>query len=220
MSRSLRRRTLAVALLVAVGMAACGRQAASTSPEALVGEASTLLDQNKAQEALDLLNKALARADSAEGRYLLGNAYSELERFEEAEAAYLKALELDPAYADARSNLAVAYYMLGRPAEAEETIRQVLSEHPQDADLHYNLGSVLAAQGRTAEAEAAFLAARRLDDSLPQVYLGLGVLYRDMGRPEEAIASLRRYLELSDDATWRAEAERIVNELETISVSK
>ncbi len=167
MSRSLRRRTLAVALLVAVGMAACGRQAASTSPEALVGEASTLLDQNKAQEALDLLNKALARADSAEGRYLLGNAYSELERFEEAEAAYLKALELDPAYADARSNLAVAYYMLGRPAEAE-TIRQVLSEHPQDADLHYNLGSVLAAQGRTAEAEAAFLAARRLDDSLPR----------------------------------------------------
>ncbi|NLD42471.1 MAG: tetratricopeptide repeat protein [Chloroflexi bacterium] len=220
MSRSLRRHALVVALLVAVGMTACGRQAPSTSPEALVSEASTLLDQNKAQEALDLLNKALARADSAKGRYLLGNAYSELERFEEAQAAYLKALELDPAYADARSNLAVAYYMLGRPAEAEETIRQVLSEHPQDADLHYNLGTVLAAQGRTAEAEAAFLEARRLDDSLPQVYLGLGVLYRDMGRPEEAMASLRRYLELSDDATWRAEAERILNELETISGSK
>ncbi len=202
-----------LAALVAVALGACARGTPSAAPSELLARASALLDANDAAAAVPLLEQALAQEDSAAARYLLGNAWSQQGRYDQAEPAYLRALELDPAHDDARANLAVAYYMQGRNAEAEETTRQVLARHLQDADLHYNLGAILAAKQRYDEAEASFLAAQSLNDTLPQVYLGLGVLYRDTGRNEEAVGALQRYLELSSDAEWRAEAETILKEL-------
>ncbi len=202
-----------LAALVAVALGACARGTPSAAPDELMARASALLDGNDAAAAVPLLEQALAQEDSAAARYLLGNAWSQQGRYDQAEPEYLRALELDPAHDDARANLAVAYYMQGRNAEAEETTRQVLAKHAQDADLHYNLGAILAAQQRYDEAEASFVAAQSLNDTLPQVYLGLGVLYRDTGRNEEAVGALQRYLELSSDAEWRAEAEAILKEL-------
>ena len=48
----------------------------------------------------------------------LGNVLDELERLDESIAAYLKAVTLSPAYADAHYNLALAYERCGqqRPA--------------------------------------------------------------------------------------------------------
>jgi hypothetical protein len=40
------------------------------------------------------------------------------------------------------------------------------------------------------------------------------MLYRDLGRRDEALDSLRRYLEISDDPEWRAEAEALIAALE------
>jgi len=213
-SRS-RRLPGALAILAAVLalLASCGGGEPAGTPAERLAQAADLLDQEQPDRAAALLEATLDEEESAEGYYLLGNARSQQERYDLASSAYERALELDPAYADAAANLAVACYMQGRVDEAEEATRRALALQPEDADLHYNLGVLLAAEQRYDEAEDAFLAARRLDETLPQVYLGLGVLYRDTGRPDEAIAALRRYLELSDDAQWRAEAESILSEL-------
>jgi tetratricopeptide (TPR) repeat protein len=208
------RRVYALILVLSMVVAGCVQAPSGEDPAALLAQADALLDEERPADAIPLIEEALAREDSAEGHFLLGNAYSHSDRLTEAEDEYLQALALDPDHVDARANLAVVYYSSGRLEEAEEAIRLALEGHEGDADLHYNLGGILAAQGRTVDAEVEFLTALDLDPDLPEVHLGLGLLYRDLGRTDEAIPALERYLELSDDPEWRAEAEAALAALE------
>jgi Flp pilus assembly protein TadD len=48
----------------------------------------------------------------------LGNIYLRLGSYDEAIAAYLKAIELGPEYGGAYSNLALAYCRQGKPRQA------------------------------------------------------------------------------------------------------
>ncbi len=51
--------------------------------------------------------------DDAKAHFLLGGAYYELGRYEEATESYKQAIEIDPDYADAHNNLACRYSLLG-----------------------------------------------------------------------------------------------------------
>src|SRR6516225_8242497 len=76
-------------------------------------------------------------------------------RLLQAQAAYRQILTIDPAHADAHSNLGNALNALGRPAEAEASYREALRLRPNYPEvLHNNLGGALSALGRLTEAEA------------------------------------------------------------------
>lgn len=213
---------MAVLAVAAWGLTGCVGQAPTTATptappdlaEALES-AKALLEAKEPQRAIAILEEAAkAEPPSAEAFFLLGNAYAQVGRLEEAEEAYRSALELRPDDADTLSNLGVVLYQMHRLSEAVEQFAHAARLQPDDAEIRYNLGGALYALGRIEEAIEAFEAARAQDPDLPQVYLGLGYAYRAHGEVEKAIQSFRKFLELSDDEGWRQQVQTELEQLE------
>jgi len=96
---------------------------------------------------------------------LLGWAYYNNRRFDEAEAAFVRASRLDPRDADAQVGRANVWLDRDRPAEAEAVLRAALRLEARKANAYNILGIALDMQGRRAEAIRAFEEAVRLDPS-------------------------------------------------------
>jgi tetratricopeptide (TPR) repeat protein len=82
--------------------------------------------------------RALSALEAADGPevdfiYLLGAAYSQLERHDAAVAAYRRALAERPNFVKARYNLAVSYVLLGDHAAARAEQRALLALAPEKA---------------------------------------------------------------------------------------
>ncbi|MFL6200937.1 MAG: tetratricopeptide repeat protein [Thermoanaerobaculia bacterium] len=120
----------------------------------------------------------------------LGNAEAGRGEAALAEAAYRRALELDPANADALNNL--AWLLLGQPgrlAEAEELARRAVASGGPDPYLALDtLGRVLRARGRCREAVEAFAqglaAAPAAAAGREWLTLGTGLAQRDCNDPD------------------------------------
>jgi tetratricopeptide (TPR) repeat protein len=69
-----------------------------------------------------------------------------------AEAAFLKVTEMDPAYADGWVNVARARIQEGNMAAAETVLRKALEVNPELAKTHFFLGTALKSLGRYDEA--------------------------------------------------------------------
>jgi Tfp pilus assembly protein PilF len=124
----------------------------------------------KPAEAHAEFQKALAIDPSyAEAQTNLGIALSEQGKWDEAVAAYRKALSMPiyPTPEIAYANLGWAYLNQGKLKEAEEAYRTAVQLQPKFAQAYYFLGVVLERRGQRAEARAAFKAARDLDPESP-----------------------------------------------------
>lgn len=64
--------------------------------------------------------------------------FAVLNRLDEAEAAYSRAVEVDPDYAQAHINLGALLTHLGRPKEAEVAYRRAIEIDPDFATTHPN----------------------------------------------------------------------------------
>jgi Tfp pilus assembly protein PilF len=99
----------------------------------------------------------------------LGIALAQQNRFDDAIAAYKKALTY-PTYTTpevAYYNLGEAYIRLNKPQEAQESFRAAIQLEPTMVAAHYGLGLALSQGGRRDEAKAAFRQARDLDPASP-----------------------------------------------------
>lgn len=86
---------------------------------------------------------AAAALDSAERTRLL----------ERAEAAYLRAIEIDPGYVDARYGLSVLYvFEMERPRDAVVHLERGLEAQPNNVDLLFLRARVAVVEGRISEA--------------------------------------------------------------------
>ncbi|MCB9667525.1 MAG: tetratricopeptide repeat protein [Myxococcales bacterium] len=118
-----------------------------------VGEALELLREGDTEQALKELQRILVEdADNEYGHYYLGVAYFERGEFVPAMKAYLRAIELAPAYLGAMLGLGHALRMLGRYQESIRVGREVLIQQPEDPDALHLLGLAHFAQGDEAEA--------------------------------------------------------------------
>lgn len=122
----------------------------------------------------------------------LGNVLVELQRFDEAVAAYERCLEVAPGYTDALSNLSTIHRKRGLHAQSEALCRQVVALQPELAQGWYNLSLTLLEQGQVEEglqanSRAAVLWPRHLQarNAVPRALVHLGrlqeaaQLYRD-----------------------------------------
>ena len=94
---------------------------------------------------------------------VLGWVYYNNRRFDEADAAFVRASRLDPRDADAYLGRANVQLEKDRPAEAEAFAEAALRFQPGNANAYNILGIALGIQGRQAEAIRAFQQAVRLD---------------------------------------------------------
>lgn len=77
-----------------------------------------------------------------------GKRYQDQENFQEAARSYQKAVEADPTYAEAHSNLGFSYRKLGRFDEAVGSYKKAISLNPKLAEAHEYLGEAYAEMGK------------------------------------------------------------------------
>jgi predicted CXXCH cytochrome family protein len=94
----------------------------------------------------------LESAERATAHLNLGNLYADLRQIEKAEAAYRKAITLEPYVIPPYVNLADLYRFLGREKDCEQVLRQAIDHAPESAAVHHSLGLALVRQKRLPQA--------------------------------------------------------------------
>jgi superkiller protein 3 len=85
----------------------------------------------------------------------LGVACAEQERYGEAEAAFRRALDINPEYGVSRLNLAFTLAEQGRDAEAIEMFRQILEREPDNQPARTRLEELQSPRREKERARAA-----------------------------------------------------------------
>lgn len=85
---------------------------------------------------------------------LLGVAYQQVRRPDEAQAAWASALQLSPENPDVLANAAMAHMAGGNATEAENLLRRAANQPRAGLKVRQNLALVLGLQGKISEAEA------------------------------------------------------------------
>ena len=172
-------------------------RASRPAPYPGVEEAYRIEDKS---EAVDAIGRAMARdGESGRGRYLLGCALEELERFAEAAAAYRRSLELEPALAKAANNLGCMLELGGDAAGAARSYERAIGADAHLPHAHYNLANLARQQGRWAEAEQGMRRALGLEDGHPDWLAALAEVLLNRWKLDEALDCARRAAELDPD---------------------
>jgi tetratricopeptide (TPR) repeat protein len=134
------------------------------------------------------INKALALDDRLGEAYAsLGLLKSDVDQ-DSAEAAFKRALELNPSYANAHQWYSL---LLGRFGRLEEDLAQMqiaVELDPLSAVINNNLAWAYVNLGRYDEAMAQFKSIIAIDPASPGAYNGIGSLYwRVYGQPGKAV---------------------------------
>jgi Tfp pilus assembly protein PilF len=126
----------------------------------------------------------------------LGMALARAGRADEAEAASLRALALDPTDAEVLNNLGALALGRGERAVAEQRFREALRYAPSHYRALFNLGMTLAEEGRVDEGIAYLEAALRVAPQEASLWNGLGGLELLRGNLDASEAALRHALAL------------------------
>ena len=123
------------------------------------------IEKKDYNSAIEHLKKyTAAQPDDPYGRALLGNAFQEAKRYNEAAEQYELGLKLMPRYPFIQVNLAKIYFQLNKPERAVELFRAAIPGMEPDADIYYWYAEALKAIGDLVEAETAVREAIRLND--------------------------------------------------------
>ncbi|NJL58348.1 MAG: tetratricopeptide repeat protein [Desulfobacteraceae bacterium] len=120
-------------------------------------------------------------------------------RFDEAVAAFRKALEMKPDMADACGNMGNVYLAQGKVEEAIDCYRKVLTVKPDSFEAYNNMGNCYLRLNRYEEAMSAFQKAIEIKPDLAEAYNNLGTVYKSMDRLEEAFSCFQKAIEIKPD---------------------
>ena len=112
----------------------------------------------------------------------------------DAEAIYLRILDVDPALFGPRYYLGLLRLQQGRSAEACDYFGEALNVYPNDLGLLMNYGMALRAAGRPQDALEMFERALAIRPNLPEALYNRGVALSDLERFEMAVEAYDRAL--------------------------
>jgi tetratricopeptide (TPR) repeat protein len=155
-----------------------------------------------AKEAAPMVRRAFREAQQAGPEFSADDWYEwgcELEPGSpgEAIAAYRRAIELDPAHADAHVNLGRLLHEAGDASGAAPHYEAALASRPDDATAAFNLGVALEDLGKLPEALLAYQKAVRIDPGNADAHFNAATLAEKLGRSAEALRHLRTYRKLT-----------------------
>lgn len=169
---------------------------AATALEALLPHSAEALYWSiQANERLAV--QSLARfqqleSNSVRSHVLLGDIYHQLEREDDAEVEYHKALALEPGNPAAMLGLAFACLSNNEIEKAMETARTALERSPQDPELNMVVAETMVAKAQFAEAEPFLMKSLNVKPQLlGHVHALMGKVYSETGRTNEAISQLK-----------------------------
>ena len=114
---------------------------------------------------------------------------------EDAPAAYLRALELDPHHSDAHVNIGRLMQEAGEYSTAEDHYHLAMDAEPDNVLAAFNLGTLLEAMGRIQDAIGAYKKASSFADA----HYNLSRLYELVGEHTEALKHLKTYRSLIEN---------------------
>lgn len=155
------------------------------------------------------------RTSSPDKRRLAYEAYLEGCRLDEdegtsveAEAAYRRAIELDPALATAITNLGNLCFRRGETAQAKALYEQALAVDADQPEALYNLGFLHFERGDIERAARSFAQALKSDPSFADAHFNLAMAYEELGRQHEARPHWQAYVRLDPAGPWADIARR------------
>jgi tetratricopeptide (TPR) repeat protein len=175
------------------------RQSADPKVTLLLIEAEDAFHQGAFGVALMLADSAERYApELADIPFLRGLVYTVMIRFDEAEAAYNKVLELDPHYQGVWLNLGGIAFRQGQIRKALDWYRKEQEAYPSAVVL-LQMGRAYAELREADRARKAYLQAIAADSSYATVYFRLSELYKEEGELEKALEYSRQGLTLDPD---------------------
>jgi len=126
----------------------------------------------------------------------------------DAREAYRRALELRPAWVEARLNLGTLLFEDRSYEEAEVEFRLAVEIDPDYPLARFNLAAILDEQNNSEEARDHLLEALRLSPDYADACYNLAAVCEKLGRPDEARRYWARYLEFDARSEWAAQARR------------
>ncbi|MDH6137187.1 tetratricopeptide (TPR) repeat protein [Kitasatospora sp. MAA4] len=168
--------------------------------------------QKRPQEALLLLDDALARLDEALDptehalhrsvlRYNRAQVHASLGRHADALEGYTAVIELDPHYAEYWFDRGMILRRLGRAEEALADYEQAIRLSPPFPEAYYNRADVKAELGDVAGAVADFGYVLELDPEFTDAYLNRAVLLSELDDLDGARRDVEAGLALAADNT-------------------
>ena len=109
---------------------------------------------------------------------------------------YQRALELDSAFIEARSNLGNIYARLGRWEDAKREFEQASLTAADSAYAHYNLGYIYDELGLRRRSVNAYKKAINLDPNFVDAYFNLGFVYSELKLMKEALRQYEKVLSI------------------------
>lgn len=132
----------------------------------------------------------------------LGLAYATKNDLDAAIREYIKALRLNPDYADAHNNMGVALHARGELDAAILEHQRAIQLRPGNSKMHYNLGCAFDKRGNPDEARHEYQEALRISPGNIDAHCNLGVVLAKKGDLDAAIQEFRRALLINPDDTY------------------
>ena len=144
-----------------------------TRAKELLEKGRTLyIDDQDAEAVLALQEAVRLDPDLAEAHFRLGLGYESLDKREEAESEYKKAVE---------------------------TYKKYLEENDNDAEAHYQLAQSYANLGQYSEAIREYREATKLKEDDPDIYYDLGLAHTKLAQYDAAAVAFSKSLEIDPD---------------------
>ncbi len=144
----------------------------------------------KIQKAINVLPKQAIYYNS------LGNAFKYSDRTEQAECAYLTALEIDPRLHEAHHNLGKILENKGHLENAEYHLYEAVQLAPSSCESNFSLGRILMKLEKFVEAVNFFEKAQRIEPGNAVILNGLAFALEKAGRLDDAIKFYERSIKL------------------------
>ncbi|WP_243903063.1 tetratricopeptide repeat-containing S1 family peptidase [Aetokthonos hydrillicola] len=148
---------------------------------------------------LENVQRLAKKQEEPENFFNKGNSLFDSQRYEEAIAAYDKAIAIKPDYAYAWNNRGNALGELKRYEEAIAAYDKAIAIKPDYADAWYNRGVALGELKRYEEAIAAYDKAIAIKPDYASAWNNRGVALGELKRYEEAIAAYDKAIAIKPD---------------------
>ena len=171
-----------------------------------LGRGNELFESGDFAGALTVFEKLIAENPDAYPIYVnIGNCHFAQEKYDLAEASYLKVLEKDPQNAGAIIAIGNCYANRGESDKAMEWYAKIEFEKITDPVVLYNLGTNYYSSAKFEEALKFYRRAYEIQkDSVDALYQ-LGLTYVNLQKNAEAVAAFEDYLKLDPDSERAAQ---------------
>jgi len=146
-----------------------------------------LLDEGKSAEAVSLLEAMTGRAPSPVLLDLLGDAYTQTKELAKAEAAYRKAMEMDPSELSHVRGLGQTLMAEEKFSDALVMYQKLADLMPDEADNYLHIAQIYRELHQLDKAEENLLKARQYEPGSLEVMYNEAMVYQAQGRYDDAI---------------------------------